>query len=140
MNRAPQRTDLTYTLLCLLRYIDSTARDFMCPLGHRLGAQGGYVAKPLVGLWLLGPYLHNGSVPTLADLLAPAEQRPAVFYRGYDVVDLDRVGFMSTGGDAEAYGFRFDTAIRGNGNGGHLYGTQLSDTDKRALLEYLKKL
>lgn len=104
------------------------------------GAQGGYVAKPLVGLWLLGPYLHNGSVPSLRDLLAPAEQRPTVFYRGYDVVDLDRVGFVSTGDDAEAYGFRFDTAIRGNGNGGHTYGTQLGNADKHALLEYLKKL
>jgi hypothetical protein len=44
------------------------------------GAQGGYVARPLVGLWLLGPYLHNGSVPTLWDLLAPPEQRPAFFF------------------------------------------------------------
>jgi mono/diheme cytochrome c family protein len=104
------------------------------------GAQGGYVAKPLVGLWLLGPYLHNGSVPTLWDLLALPAQRPAVFYRGYDVVDLDRVGFISTGSEAEAYGFRFDTGIRGNGNGGHIYGTDLSDGDKRALLEFLKTL
>ena len=41
------------------------------------GAQDGYVAQPLVGVWLLGPYLHNGSVPTLRDLLSPSEQRPA---------------------------------------------------------------
>jgi hypothetical protein len=104
------------------------------------GAQGGYVAKPLVGLWLLGPYLHNGSVPTLWDLLSPPAQRPAVFYSGYDVVDFDRVGFISTGAEAEAHGFRFDTGIRGNGNGGHLYGTDLGDADKRALLEFLKTL
>jgi Cytochrome C oxidase, cbb3-type, subunit III len=104
------------------------------------GAQGGYVAKPLVGVWLLGPYLHNGSVPTLSDLLSPPQQRPAVFYRGYDVVDLDHVGFISTGNEAAAYGFRFDTSIRGNGNGGHVYGTDLSDNDKRALLEFLKTL
>jgi mono/diheme cytochrome c family protein len=104
------------------------------------GAQGGYVAKPLVGLWLLGPYLHNGSVPTLKDLLLPPGQRPAVFYRGYDVVDFDNVGFIATGDDAEAYGFRFDTSIRGNGNGGHVYGTDLDDSDRRALLEFLKTL
>ena len=104
------------------------------------GAQGGYVARPLVGLWLLGPYLHNGSVPTLWDLLSPADKRPGVFYRGYDVVDFDHVGFVSTGNEAEANGFRFDTGIRGNGNGGHLYGTDLSDSDKSALIEFLKKL
>ncbi len=104
------------------------------------GAQGGYVARPLVGTWLLGPYLHNGSVPTLSDLLAPPDQRPAVFYRGYDVVDADHVGFVATGAAAEASGFRFDTKERGNANTGHNYGTDLGDTDRRALLEYLKTL
>jgi mono/diheme cytochrome c family protein len=104
------------------------------------GAQGGYVARPLVGLWLLGPYLHNGSVPTLRDLLAPPIQRPAAFYRGYDVVDLERVGFISTGDEAKANGFHFDTGLRGNGNGGHAYGTDLGEPEKRALLEYLKTL
>jgi mono/diheme cytochrome c family protein len=104
------------------------------------GAQGGYVAKPLVGLWLLGPFLHNGSVPTLWDLLSPPKERPTVFYSGYDVVDLEHVGFISTGSEAAAYGFRLDTKIRGNGNSGHIYGTDLSDADKRALLEFLKML
>jgi mono/diheme cytochrome c family protein len=104
------------------------------------GAQGGYVARPLVGVWLLGPYLHNGSVPTLWDLLSPPDKRPGVFYRGYDVVDSKEVGFISTGDDAAAYGFRFDTGIRGNGNGGHVYGTDLGDDDKRALVEFLKTL
>jgi mono/diheme cytochrome c family protein len=104
------------------------------------GAQGGYVAKPLVGVWLLGPYLHNGSVPTLWDLLSPPPQRPAAFYSGYDVVDLDHVGFISTGDAASAYGYRFDTTIRGNSNGGHVYGTNLDDADKRALMEFLKTL
>jgi len=104
------------------------------------GAQGGYVARPLVGVWLLGPYLHNGSVPTLWDLLSPPQERPAVFYTGYDVVDLDHVGFISTDDDAAAYGYRFDTSIRGNGNGGHVYGTGLGDADKHALIEFLKTL
>lgn len=104
------------------------------------GAQGGYVAKPLIGVWLLGPYLHNGSVPTLWDLLSPPQQRPARFNSGYDVVDLDHVGFISTGDAAEAYGYRFDTHVRGNGNGGHTYGTDLGDADKRALIEFLKTL
>ena len=103
-------------------------------------AQDGYVARPLTGAWLLAPYLHNGSVPTLADLLAPPTQRPVVFWTGYDVLDPDRVGFVATGPEAEAYGFRFDTHERGNGNGGHLYGTGLDDASRAALLAYLRTL
>ena len=55
----------------------------------------GYVSVPLDGLWLRAPYLHNGSVPTLADLLEPVEQRPTQFWRGYDVYDPVRVGFVT---------------------------------------------
>lgn len=104
-----------------------------------LPAQG-YVAKPLTGIWLLAPYLHNGSVPTLWDLLLPPPERPPVFYRGYNVVDLEKVGFIATTPEAEAEGFRFDTRLEGNGNGGHLYGTDLSEPDRWALIEYLKTL
>ena len=63
-----------------------------------------------------------------------------MFFRGYDVVDLENVGFVATGPAAEASGFRFDTALRGNGNGGHIYGVDLPEPDKRALIEYLKTL
>ena len=52
----------------------------------------GYANMPLDGLWLRAPYLHNGSVPTLRDLLEPAVRRPVQFYRGYDVYDPVRVG------------------------------------------------
>ncbi len=103
------------------------------------GAQG-YVAKPLAGVWLLAPYLHNGSIPTIADLLSPPASRPTVFYRGYDVVDQERLGFIATGVAAEAGGFRHDTAQRGNGNGGHEYGTDLGEDERRALMEFLKTL
>jgi mono/diheme cytochrome c family protein len=99
----------------------------------------GYANQPLDGIWLRGPYLHNGSVPTLRDLLEPPERRPAVFYRGYDVFDQQNVGFLSN--VAEEKGrrfFRYDTSLPGNGNGGHLYGVTLSESDKRALVEYLK--
>jgi mono/diheme cytochrome c family protein len=100
----------------------------------------GYANEPLDGVWLRAPYLHNGSVPDLASLLLPPDQRPKVFYRGYDVTyDWNRVGFVSQGLEAER-GFRFDTSVRGNGNGGHTYGTDLPARDKRALLEYLKTL
>jgi hypothetical protein len=100
----------------------------------------GYANVPLDGLWLRAPYLHNGSVPTLRDLLNPPEQRPVVFVRGFDVYDYDDVGFVSRGAEAERVGYRYDTRVRGNGNGGHMYGTRLSPADKDALLEYLKTL
>lgn len=98
---------------------------------------GGYANMPLDSVWLRSPYLHNGSVPTLRALLFPAE-RPASFYRGYDVYDFDRVGFVSSGLEAEKAGFKYDTSVPGNGNGGHLYGTQLPVAQKEAIIEYLK--
>ena len=99
----------------------------------------GYANHPLDGIWLRGPYLHNGSVPTLRDLLEVPGNRPSVFYRGYDVYDQERVGFVSTVPSANGQTFfRFDAALPGNGNGGHLYGTTLPDADKRALVEYMK--
>ena len=100
----------------------------------------GYANMPLDGVWLRAPYLHNGSVPTLRDLLAPPEERPTVFYRGYDIYDYENLGFVSSGPEAEAAGFRFDTRERGNGNQGHLYGTALSKEQVDELLEYLKTL
>jgi hypothetical protein len=104
------------------------------------GKQNGYVNVPLEGLWLRGPYLHNGSVPTLTDLLETPARRPKVFYRGYDVIEWQKVGFVSTGPEAERLGFRYDTSVPGNGNGGHLWGTALSPSEKNALIEYLKTL
>jgi Cytochrome c len=102
--------------------------------------QNGYVNVPLEGLWLRGPYLHNGSVPTLADLLAEPARRPKLFYRGYDVLDPQKVGFVSEGPEAERVGFRYDTSVPGNSNRGHLWGTTLSGDDKKTMLEYLKTL
>jgi len=100
----------------------------------------GYVAVPLDGVWLRAPYLHNGSVPSLEDLLEPPERRPRVFYRGYDLFDPERVGFVYSGDVAERDGTRYDTTLPGNGNGGHLYGTNLTADEKRALIEFLKML
>ena len=100
----------------------------------------GYANMPLDGLWLRAPYLHNGSVPTLRDLLNPPPERPKVFYRGYDVYDYEKVGFVSSGPEAERLGFKYDTSAAGNGNGGHTYGTGLNPKEKEDLLEYLKTL
>lgn len=99
----------------------------------------GYVSPPLDGVWLRAPYLHNGAVPTLTDLLMPPDQRPKFFWRGYDVYDQERVGFISNGPEAEKYS-RFDTNAAGNSNQGHLWGTDLPPEDKKALIEFLKTL
>ena len=99
----------------------------------------GYANHPLDGIWLRGPFLHNGSVPTLRALLDAPEMRPKVFYRGYDVFDQKNVGFVSDVAQSAGQTFsRFDTSLPGNGNGGHLYGIALSDADKAALVEYMK--
>ena len=100
----------------------------------------GYNIPFLDGLWLRAPYLHNGSVPTLRDLLSPPESRPKKFWRGYDVYDPIGVGFISAGLAAEQVGSMFDTTLRANSNSGHVFGTTLPDTEKEALLEYLKTL
>lgn len=100
----------------------------------------GYANLPLDGLWLRGPYLHNGSVPTLADLLKPPEQRPKAFLRGSDVIDPRNGGFVSPPCSPSApptRGFCFDTSLPGNGAGGHLYGVDLSPGEKTDLLAYL---
>lgn len=98
----------------------------------------GYASVPLDGIWIRAPYLHNGSVPTLRDLLEPVENRPKIFYRGYNVFDPQKVGFVSTGPEAERTGFRYDTSVVANSNAGHLWGTNLSPGEKDALVEYMK--
>lgn len=98
----------------------------------------GYANSPLDGIWLRAPYLHNGSVPNLRELLEPAEKRSKVFWTGYDVYDFENVGFVTRGPGAEAEGWRYDTTLPANGNQGHEYGTSLSPEEKDALLEYLK--
>ena len=100
----------------------------------------GYVAVSLDGLWLRAPYLHNGSVPSLQDMLDKPENRTKVFYRGYDVYDPEKVGFVSAGSEAERVGFKYDTSVPANSNQGHVYGTDLPTEDKKALIEYLKTL
>jgi cytochrome c553 len=101
----------------------------------------GYADQPLDGIWARSPYLHDGSVPTLRDLLEPASKRPKVWYRGNEEFDLKRVGYRS---DASQPGlFRYDTSVPGNSNEGHdgkAYGTDLPDADKDALVEYMKTL
>jgi hypothetical protein len=106
----------------------------------RFRKTNGYANHPLDGIWARAPYLHNGSVPTLRDLLEPPERRPQTFYRGYDVFDQQNVGFVTDVPEADGRRFfQYDTTVPGNGNGGHVYGTTLPDDEKAAIVEYLKR-
>jgi hypothetical protein len=98
-----------------------------------------YKARPLDGIWATAPYLHNGSVANLDDLLKPAAQRLKSFSVGTRTFDPVHVGF-----ETDAPGFpKFDVAAPGSSNAGHdgpTYGADLDDADRRNLLEYLKTL
>jgi cytochrome c553 len=91
-----------------------------------------YLAAGMAGVWARSPYLHNGSVRTLAELLSPPASRAKSFRSGSRIYDREHCGFADDGT------YVFDTAAPGNGNGGHDYGTDLADADRRDLLEYLK--
>lgn len=98
----------------LLRYIQFIFRHHL-----QVGMTDGYRVTDLRGLAHTAPYLHNGSVPTLEDLLRPAAMRPRTFMRGT---------------------FTVDTAQPGNSNQGHEFGTELTEADRAALVVYLQSL
>jgi RoxA-like, cytochrome c-like len=104
----------------------------------------GYANQPLDGIWARSPYLHNGSVPTLRDLLEPAANRPKKWYRGSDILDTAKVGCRTDSyGSAPENLFLYDTSALGNSNSGHegrVYGTELPPADKDAIVEYMKTL
>ena len=130
----------------------------------RVEKTGGYANMPLDGIWARAPYLHNGSVPSLWDLLQPEKCRPPKFRRGSDVYDPVNVGFVSyvappsvidcplpegrpgatfeEGASVKGL-FEFDTSLPGNRNIGHTgpsFGTDLTPEQKQQLIEYLKTL
>jgi hypothetical protein len=100
-----------------------------------------YESLVLAGIWAAAPYLHNGSVPTLAELLKPAADRVASFQVGprYDIVN---VGLAAQQTRFNTTTDTTDCAARNSGNSrcGHEFGAQLSPLEKQALLEYLKTL
>ena len=134
-----------------------------------LQAGAGYKARPLNGIWATAPYLHNGSVATLWDMLTPAKERPMLLELGHNTFDNKKVGLSQPDGleavEGSNYGeegtFILDTRISGNSNSGHdfsaepgsekdkakiaewpkgVIGPRLDDAQKSALVEYLKTL
>lgn len=91
---------------------------------------------PLLGIWATGPFLHNGSVPNVYELLSPPENRSRVFWVGNRQLDSEKLGFVST---ETAGSFRFDTRQPGNANTGHIYPKNgYTEEERMAVLEYLK--
>lgn len=107
--------------------------------GNPFASLQAYKARPLNGIWATAPYLHNGSVPSLYDLLLPAAQRPKRFAVGRLEFDPVKVGHLSDP-DSPNAPYVFDTTLPGNGNQGHEFGTSLTEEQRLDLLEYLKSL
>jgi processive rubber oxygenase RoxA-like protein len=138
------------------------ARDFPVAFVRHLGASwvgeygktplypgtNSYVAPPLDGIWANAPYLHNGAVPTMWDLLTP-DSRPAIWRRTDSGYDPNKLGVEITTYDKlpddattpEQKRLYYQTSLRALGNHGHRYPPQgLSDREKMSLIEYLKTL
>jgi len=118
---------------------------FGLPIGVR--ELRAYKARPLAGVWATAPFLHNGSVPSIYQLLSPQDERATTFYKGTFEYDPRHLGYRT---EAFANGFMFDTRITGNHNSGHEFragtrgngviGRLLQPEERWALLEYLKVL
>ena len=104
-------------------------------------AAAAYEARVLEGIWAAAPYLHNGSVPTLAELLKPAAERVAAFKIGpsYDLVNVG-IATEQTSFDQILTTTDCSDLSSGNSRCGHEFGTSLPQAEKQALLEYLKTL
>ena len=102
---------------------------------------GSYESKVLQGVWASAPYLHNGSVPTLAALLTPAAARPISFQVGpvYDIVNVG-LAVEQPNGSAAVRVTTDCSTMEGNSRCGHEFGTWLTQDEKTALIEYLKTL
>ncbi len=123
----------------------------------------GYKPRPLAGVWATPPFLHNGSVPSVYQMLLPPEQRTKQFYVGHRQYDPKHLGFvLKTPDDSDAEGFLMNTEEKGNWNTGHgfvadaeswkafkrdhhkhplpegVIGPLLNDEERFAIIEYLK--
>lgn len=124
---------------------------------NKLQGEMVYKARPLDGIWATPPYLHNGSVPNLYQMLLPATERDATFHLGTKEFDPVHVGYAL---GPISGGFELDTSVPGNSNAGHEFrgsddpssndywrnlgqgvlGPAFSETQRWALVEYLKTI
>ncbi|MBR2817288.1 MAG: hypothetical protein IKE60_21700 [Reyranella sp.] len=135
-------------------------RTFTMMAAKGQGGDGGqvvphYRARPLDGVWATGPYLHNGSVPTLQAMLLPQGDRPKKFCVGNRQFDPKDVGLVAEALPCAQGLTTFDTSELANSNRGHSFegtetdvkklpagvvGRGLSPTERDELIEYLKTL
>lgn len=125
------------------------------PFGTMAKAQPsqGYVAPPLDGIWATGPFLHNGSVPSIRAVLN-SRIRPTLWHHrvvaelsSKDFNEKD-VGWVYESVDSEndkttlpvGQQWLYDTRQPGYANSGHLFGDGLTVEQRDAVLEYLKTL
>lgn len=97
-------------------------------------ATGKLWAPSLAGVWARGPYLHNGSVRTMQELLTPSAERPKKQRRGSRTYDPALMGFTDEGP------YELDATLPHNSNAGHEFGAALAPEEKKDLIEYLKTL
>lgn len=114
---------------------------------NKVRAFVGYKARPLDGVWSTPPFLHNGSVPNLYELLSPPEERSTTFWLGTYEYDPIKLGYVNKQAPKS---FLFDTRLPGNSNAGHAFsdekkvagkiGPKLSHEERMEILEYIKVL
>lgn len=126
--------------------------DELSKIEYKRGAQavleavppkgGVYKARPLNGVWATAPYLHNGSVASLFQLLLPTKDRLKSFTVGTREFDPVNVGFRTDAPGFPVFEARSanGTPVPGNSNEGHEFGKELSDDERWQLVEYLKSL
>jgi mono/diheme cytochrome c family protein len=120
--------------------LEESERDRL--IGYRanlLRACIAYPARPLAGIWATPPYLHNGSVRNLYQLLVAADQREERFCTGPVEFDPVNVGYINEE-PCKVPWFAFDSKLTGNSNAGHNYGTSLAHNERMDLIEYLKTI
>ncbi|MBC7904626.1 MAG: hypothetical protein H7Y27_14475 [Gemmatimonadaceae bacterium] len=107
----------------------------------RLEPFNGYIAPPLDGVWVTAPYLHNGSVPTI-DAVLNSKSRPKYWKRDFDdpQYDYEKLGWKHSVRDSASGNTVYNTTLPGYGNYGHYFGDKLSAAERKAVIEYLKKL
>ncbi|MFN2541576.1 MAG: c-type cytochrome [Chthoniobacterales bacterium] len=108
------------------------SEGYQAPKELGVRSTGKYWAATLNGVWARSPYLHNGSVRTMHELLSSPAQRAKSFHRGSHTFDEKEMGYADEGA------YVLDTSGSGNSNSGHDFGTKLSENEKRDLIEYLK--
>lgn len=118
---------------------------------YKARATAGYQAPPLDGIWATAPYLHNGSAPTVYDVLN-SSARPWRFTRSYrtdrDAYDPNKLGWkvqrIEQPADPALPAFErrkiYDTTLPGRSNRGHTFGDDLTEAERMAVIEYLKTL